>query len=207
LGESLKDVVSKQERSTLLVLGIPRGGLVTADIVARKLGAPLDIIIPRKLTDIDNKEHAIGAVMEDGTTYVDEETVKLLCITQEYIEKEKAYQIEEIRRRNSLYRKSSTNYNFEDKIVILVDDGAATGATIIVAARWVRNQPSNPKKLIIAIPVANKETAALLEKECDALEVTTKPSAGFRSVAQYYQVFNQITDEQVVQIICNRRGS
>lgn len=70
LGESLKDVIPKEQKSSLLVLGIPRGGLVTADIIARKLGAPLDMVIPRKLTDIDNKEHAIGAVMEDGTTYV-----------------------------------------------------------------------------------------------------------------------------------------
>jgi putative phosphoribosyl transferase len=206
LGESLKDVLSKQERSNLLVLGIPRGGLVTADIVARKLGAPLDIIIPRKLTDMDNKEHAIGAVMEDGTTFLDEETVKLLSITQEYIEKEKAYQIEEIRRRKSLYGKSSTNYNFEDKIVILVDDGAATGATIIVAARWIRNQPSKPNKLIIALPVTSRDTATRLEKECDKLEVITKPSAGFRAVAQYYQDFGEITDEQVVQTLRNRRG-
>jgi putative phosphoribosyl transferase len=95
LGEALKDVIPKEEK--FLVLGIPRGGLVTADIVARKSGAPLDIIIPRKLTDIDNKEHAIGAVMEDGITYIDEETVKFLRIDQEYIEKEKAYQIQEIR--------------------------------------------------------------------------------------------------------------
>ena len=67
---TLKDVIPKEQKSSLLVLGIPRGGLVTADIIARKLGAPLDMVIPRKLTDIDNKEHAIGAVMEDGTTYV-----------------------------------------------------------------------------------------------------------------------------------------
>ena len=103
MGESLKDVIPKEEKTSLLVLGIPRGGLVTADIVARKLGAPLDIIIPRKLRDIDNKEQAIGAIMEDGPTFMDEETVKFLSLAQEYIEKEKAYQIQEIRRRNSLH--------------------------------------------------------------------------------------------------------
>lgn len=111
------------------------------------------MVIPRKLTDLDNKEHAMGAVMEDGTVYLEEETVKLWSITQEYIEKEKAYRIQEIRRRNSLYRISSTNYNFESKTIILVDDGAATGATIIVVARWIRNQTSKPKKLINVIPV------------------------------------------------------
>ncbi len=113
---------------------------MTADIVARKLGAPLDIIIPRKLIDIDNKEHAIGAIMEDGTAYIDKEIVKLLSLNNQYIEKEKAHQIQEIRRRNSSYSKSSLNYNFKDKTVILIDDGAATGATLIVAAKWIRNQ-------------------------------------------------------------------
>jgi putative phosphoribosyl transferase len=179
LGESLKDTVSKEEKSSLLVLGIPRGGLATADIVSRKFGAPLDIIIPRKLTDIDNKEHAIGAVMEDGTNYIDEETVKMLSIGEDYIEKEKTYQVEEIKRRTLLYRKSFPTYNFENKTVILVDDGAATGATAIVAARWIRNHPTKPKRLIIALPVTSKETATLLQQECDRLEVVMKPSSGF----------------------------
>jgi predicted phosphoribosyltransferase len=141
--------------------------------------------------------------MEDGTTYLDQETVKLLSIPQEYIEKEKAHQIQEIRLRNSLYRESSPSYDFGDKVVILVDDGAATGATILVAARWIRNQPSKPKKLIIGLPVTSRDTAALLEKECDKLEVITKP-AGFRAVAQYYQDFGEVTDEQVVQTLRNR---
>ncbi len=155
-------------------------------------------LIPRKLTDIDNKEHA-GAIMEDGTAHIDEEIVKLLSLHHEYIEKEKAYQIQEMRRRNS-----SLNYNFKDKTVILVDDRAAAGATLIVAARWIRNQPRKPKRLIIALPVANKETATLLEQECDRLEIITKPSTGFRSVGQYYQDFGQISDEQVIQIMNNR---
>jgi putative phosphoribosyl transferase len=142
--------------------------------------------------------------MEDGTNYIDQETVRMLSIGQDYIEKEKTYQIEEIRRRNLSYRKSFPQYNFENKTVILVDDGAATGATIIVAARWIRNHPTKPKRLIITLPVTSKETATLLQQECDRLEVVMKPSSGFRSVGQYYQNFEQVTDEQVVQIMNNR---
>src|SRR5436309_4942305 len=106
LGESLKDKIRKQEdQRNAVVLGIPRGGVVTADIVARKLSTDnFDIVIPRKLTDPDNKEQAIGAVMEDGTTYLNEELINDLQIPSEYLEKEKSYQIEEIRRRSSLYR-------------------------------------------------------------------------------------------------------
>src|SRR6476661_8425799 len=115
LGESLKDKIKKQEeQKSAVVLGIPRGGVVTADIVAKKLSTDnFDIVIPRKLTDPDNKEQAIGAIMEDGTTYLDKELISMLQITPEYLEKEKAEQIQEIRRRNALYC-SKTSINCHD---------------------------------------------------------------------------------------------
>ena len=156
------------------------------------------------MTDPDNKEHAIGAVMEDGTTYIDQDLVQMLAINQEYLEKKKKYQIEEIRRRSSLYRNLQQQYDFQDKTVILVDDGAATGATAMVAARSIRNHAKKPKGLIIALPVSSKETAMLLERECDKLEVILKPSIGFRSVGQYYEDFTQVTDDQVIQIMNSR---
>ena len=95
LGESLKDKIKKkEEQSNALVIGIPRGGLITADIVAKKLSTNnFDIIIPRKLSDPDNKEASIGAIMEDGTTYVNKELVNALYISPEYLEKEKLAQI------------------------------------------------------------------------------------------------------------------
>jgi len=101
LGEALKDTIKKDEVSNTVILGIPRGGVITADVVARKLSCKLDIIIPRKLTDPDNKEHAIGAVMEDGTTYLDQELANQLYIDKEYIETEKLHQMEEIQIRNT----------------------------------------------------------------------------------------------------------
>ena len=88
LGESLKDKVNTEERKNAIVLGIPRGGVVTADVIARKLSCRFDIIIPRKLTDPDNKEHAIGAIMEDGTAYIDQETINHLQISPQYLEQE-----------------------------------------------------------------------------------------------------------------------
>ena len=94
-------------------MGVPRGGLVTADTVVKKLsstnnGVDFDIVISRKLTDPNNKEHAISAIMEDGTTYLDESLISLLQIAPEYLEKEKAVQMEEIRRRSALYSTSKT---------------------------------------------------------------------------------------------------
>lgn len=218
LGESLKDRVKKvEEQKTAVVLGIPRGGVITADIVAKKFSTLFfDIIVPRKLTDPDNKEQAIGAIMEDGTTYIDQQLINDLQISSKYLEKEKLEQIQEIKRRTALYRNNeSTRKGFssssfsssflKDKTVILVDDGAATGATIIAAARWIRKLENKPKRLIIAIPVAPKSTVNLLRKECNTeVEVVISPSSTFHSVEQYHQNFQQIPDEQVIKIMKDR---
>src|SRR5215212_3259206 len=138
LASALNDKIKKDERPYSIVLGIPRGGVVVADIVANKLSCHFDIVIPRKLGAPHNEEVAIGAVMEDGTTYLNEEIVRILEVSKEYIEKEKAKQIQEIKRRTMLYRRSR-DYELSDKQnIVLVDDGAATGATAIAAAKWVR---------------------------------------------------------------------
>jgi putative phosphoribosyl transferase len=213
LGESLKDRVKKEEeQKTAVVLGIPRAGVITADIVAKKLSTLFfDIIIPRKLTDPDNKEQAIGAIMEDGTTYIDQQLIDDLQIPTEYLEKEKLEQIQEIKRRTALYRnneptrKGFSSSFLKGKTVILVDDGAATGSTVIAAAQWIKKLENKPKRLIIAIPVAPKSTVNLLRKECNAeVEVVVSPSSTFHSVEQYHQNFQPITDEQVIKIMKDR---
>ena len=219
LAEILKDGLNKEKlEKSIVVLGIPRGGVVTADVVARKLTSSslpslanaavvdFDIIVPRKLTDPDNKEQAIGAVMEDGTTYLDQELISMLQITPDYIEKEKAEQIQEIRRRITLYSINTTINHYErlkGKTVILVDDGAATGATLMAAARWLKRKHA-PKRLLIAVPVAPKDTVKLLKQEADAVEVVTSPSSIFRSVEQFYQDFRQIPDDKVMAILRDR---
>jgi len=205
------DYLKKYEGKDIVVFGIPRGGIIVGDVIARKLKTHnFHIIIPRKLTTPYNKENAFGAIMEDGdTVFIDDRIVKALSIPNEYIEKEKETQIEEIKRRALVYRNSekllqySNNINDSNKYVILVDDGAATGATLIVAARWIKQRKEHKfKKLVIAIPIAPKETASILEKECDHLEIITKPARSkFHSVSQYYKDFKPITDEQVLEIL------
>lgn len=108
LGEALKDIIKndQERREDTIVLGIPRGGVVVADIVAKKLSCKFDIVIPRKLGAPHNEEVTIGAVMEDGTTYLNEEIVRVLEVSKEYIEQEKSKQIQEIERRTLLYRGS-----------------------------------------------------------------------------------------------------
>jgi putative phosphoribosyl transferase len=165
------------------------------------------IIMTRKLRAPHNEEVAIGAVMEDGTTYLNEVITKELEISHEYIEKEKTLQLEDIKHRVSLYYGSTVSEDYDinkDKTVILADDGAATGATVIAATRWIR-ATKKPAKLIVAIPVAPKDTMDLLRREAvDHVEVITAPSTSqFRSVGQYYQSFEPVSDKEVIQIIQN----
>jgi len=207
LANALKAIVKTEEQRDLVVLGIPRGGVITADTVATKIPVPnFDIVIPRKLTDPDNKEHAIGAIMEDGTTYLDKGLISDFQISSQYLEEEKLRQIEEIKRRTSLFVGDTTarNHDFENKKVIIVDDGAATGATLIAAARSIRKR-FRLKRLILALPVAPKDTVNLLKRECDEVEVIICPSSNFHTVEQYYQDFGQVMDEQVIEIM-RRRG-
>ncbi len=205
LAAAIQDKIRKdlKEKENIVILGIPRGGILVANAVANKLKVKnFDIVIPRKLTDVDNKEQAIGAIMEDGTTYLDEELISDLQIDSKYLEEEKQNQLEEIQRRKSLYRKSDVDYDsiINNKTIIVVDDGAASGSTVIVTARWIKKN-FNPKKLIIAIPVVPKQTLAALEKEYDTVIAVTTPSKYFHYVGQYYKSFPPVTDPEVINVM------
>ena len=196
------------ERNNVIVLGIPRGGVIVADIIARRLQASnFDIVLPRKLMIPSHEENGFGSVMEDESVYIDFTVVETLSIAPAYIEKEKLHQIQEMKHKSLLYRKSEHLLQFHEKlndknrIIILVDDGAATGATLISVAKWIKNRTEHKyKKLIIALPIAPKHVVELLKKECDHLEVVISSSA-FQTVSHFYRDFEQITDDQVIQIL------
>ena len=208
LGETLKGIVKKEDRNNTFVLGIPRGGIIIAEVIARKLACELDIFIVKRLRSPYNEELAIGAVTEGGTTFLNELIIKELKISQEFIEGEISHQLQEIKRLTQLYNhknKSSLERNaidFENKTIVIVDDGAATGSTIIATIRSVRKN-MNPKRLIIAVPVSPKATINRLNnEEIDQIEVITSPqNRNFVSIEQYYQNFDQVTDKQVIKII------
>jgi len=208
LGETLKEKVKKEDRNNTLVLGIPRGGLIIAEIIARKLACGLDLVIVKRLRSPHNEELAIGAVTEDGTTYLNELIIEELRISQEYMEKEISHQLQEIKRLMQLlnHRNKTSNeknvIDFKNKTIVIVDDGAATGSTIIAAVRSVRKN-MNPKRLIIGIPISPKGTINKLKNEnIDHIEVIASPqNRNFRSIEQYYQNFDQVIDKQVIDII------
>jgi len=209
LGEALKDFIKKPDRKNCVVLGIPRGGVITGYCISKKLGSQFDIIIPRKLCAPDNEELAIGAITGDGTTYVNDILVKVLDITSDYIALEKLKQLKEIERRTSLYHskmKTITgldNIELRNEIIILADDGTSSGATMIAAVRSIIKSCRKGCQIIMATPIAPKSTLELLKNEdIDHIEVIISPrDYDFKSVEQYYYDFHQLTDQEVIEII------
>lgn len=201
LSSTLKKYKNEDHEHDIAVIGIPRGGVIVADVVARALGGAIDIIVSKRLRVPDNSENSLGAIMQDGSTYFDEARIRSLNISQEYLEAEKQEQQKEIRRKLSLYRPSSKEYAIRDRTVVLVDDGAATGATLVAAARWTRKQ--QPYKVIIAVPVASRNAADALKREADVLEVIRSPS-NFKSVENYYQDFRSVSDADVIRTLGKR---
>lgn len=212
LGEALKDFIKKQDRKNCVVLGIPRGGVITGCYIAKKLGCQFDMIISRKLCAPNNEELAIGAVTGDGTTYINDILVNALDVTSDYIAREKLKQLKEIERRKSLYySKKRTIRGLEytklnTRTIILADDGTSTGATIIAAERSIKSY-RNDFRIIIATPVAPKSTVSVLKNEdIDHVEVITSPGdSEFKSVEQYYHDFHQVTDEEVIKVITDSK--
>jgi putative phosphoribosyl transferase len=203
-GEILSSTLGKykNDQDGVTVIGIARGGVVVADRIAEKLNADFDVIVPRKLRSPLNSENAFGSIMQDGSVYLDASTLQTQNdISNEYIGMEKLEQKKEMERRLTIYRPYSGEYKIRDRTVILVDDGIATGATMIAAARWIRKQ--EPKLLIIAAPVTPRQVVERLREEADRIEVIRIPSE-FRAVEQFYQEFDVVSDDQIIQTVRRR---
>ncbi|HLE34427.1 MAG TPA: phosphoribosyltransferase family protein [Nitrososphaerales archaeon] len=181
----------------VIILAIPRGGIVVGDVIAKSLNVKLDVIVPRKLGAPSNPELAIGAVMHDGSTYLNDYVVKALNVNQQYIKKEIEEQVSEIERRLHIFRGSKT-YVLRDKIIVLVDDGIATGATTMVAVTWIKKQ--KPKMIVLATPVAPGEMVSMLKQMVDELIVLMMPLE-FGAVGEFYEDFSQVEDENVLEIL------
>lgn len=180
------------------VLGIPRGGVVVAQEIARALDVPLDVFITRKLGAPMNAELAIGAAASDGAVLLDQQLIQQLHISPKFIEHERAKQMREMQRRLEMYRRGKPPLGLQNKIVILVDDGIATGATVFAALRALKNQ--NPTRVILAVPVAPRQVLPQLRAACDELELLDAPEP-FVAVGYFYQDFEQVADEEVVRIL------
>ncbi len=179
-----------------IVVGLPRGGVVTAFAVAKGLDLPLDIVVPRKIGAPDQPELAVGALTEDGTVIFNDDIMRELNLSaddlRDTIEQEK----EEAQRRLTLYRAGMKPRDFKGKTVIVVDDGIATGATMRAALASLRAQGAS--KLIVAAPVGARDAL----KELDADEIHCPlVSDYFPGIGYFYQEFAQTTDQQVITLL------
>ena len=181
-----------------LVLAIPRGGVVTGAVLARELGADLDVVLSRKLRAPYQPELAIGAVGEDGEVYLNHRTDVATSIDQAYIEKERQYQISEIARRQKIFRAARPQAPVAGRSVILTDDGIATGSTMIAALRAVRKM--QPAVTVAAVPVAPPEGCENLRAEADDAICLHTPML-FYAVGQFYDDFEQTSDEEAIALL------
>jgi putative phosphoribosyl transferase len=197
--DQLKEERDRRQQS-IVILAIPRGGVIIGDVIASELDAKLDIIVSRKIGAPDNPELAIGAVMPDGSYFLNQRLVNMLKVPQDYIQIQAHEQIKEIDRRLMAYRGSKEYDNeFEGKTVVLVDDGIATGATMTASAKWIKNK-QQIKRLVIAVPVAPAEILDDLNQVADEVIVLYTPEP-FIAIGRFYEDFAQVSDNEVKGIM------
>lgn len=185
----------KEEKA--IILAIPRGGVVTGDVIAKELGLVMDVLVSRKIGSPFNPELAIGAVMHDGSFFPNKEIIKIHEVPKSYINQQIDIQMKEIERRLVKFR-GSKEYTLNRKFVILVDDGIATGATVFAALAWLREQ--HTAKLVVAVPVGPRDTIEQLERIADDVVVLQAPEF-FAAVGEFYQDFSQVDDDEVTEIM------
>jgi predicted phosphoribosyltransferase len=202
LARALGDYAGRED---LIVLGLPRGGVPVAAEVARVLGAPLDVLVVRKLGAPGQEELALGAIGEGGVRVLNERLVRDLGLSREAIDRIAAREKSELERRVTAYRGGHEALDVEGKTVIVVDDGVATGATMRAGLQTLR--VLGAAKIIAAAPVGAADSVALVENDADEVVVLETP-AWFSAVGQWYEDFGQTTDDEVRALLAhNRRAS
>ncbi len=194
-GERLADALAALRISgSVVVVAIPRGGVIVAEAVARRNRWACDIIVPRKLRAPGNPELAIGAVSGDGTVYLDARLARTMHVDDAYLRAEIAAQIGEIQRQEVRYRGNRPPLDVRGRAAIIVDDGLATGATAVVAARTLRHGLA--RELVLAVPVGPPDALRRLESEVDRSVCVWAPPE-FAAVGGFYEDFGQVSDDEV----------
>jgi putative phosphoribosyl transferase len=199
-GRQLATKLAHLKERRPVVLALPRGGVAVGFEIAKVLGAPLDIMLVRKIGVPWQPELALGAVTDGATpeTFIDEDLAKALDIPESYVQEETARQLAEIERRRKIYCADRPPIEVTGRTAIVVDDGIATGATMRVALRAVRRR--NPAHLVLAVPVAPPETLAEFRNEADEAICLETP-AMLGAIGFYYRDFHQMSDEEVTDLL------
>lgn len=181
-----------------LVLGIARGGVVVGAEVARGLDADLDVLVARKIGAPGIRELAVGAVTAEGGRWLNEAVLKELRVSEDYLEAATAVEMEEARRREAALRSLRPAPRIEGRVVIVVDDGVATGATMRAAVQALRKK--RPARIVVAVPVAGREPCAALKREADDVVCLVSPES-LAAVSPFYHRFEPVEDDEVVRSI------
>lgn len=203
-GRRLADALLHLKEDRPIVLALPRGGVPVAFEVASALGAPLDVVLVRKIGAPGHKELGLGAVVDGANPHIvlNDDIVRAVQPGEGYIRAEAARELAEIERRRVLYRPGRPPLAVEGRTVIVVDDGIATGGTVKAVLKALRG--SQPKRLVLAVPVAPADTAADLSSLADEIVVLAMP-APFHAVGAYYRDFTQTGDDEVVDLLARSR--
>lgn len=202
-GERLAEALKEYAGPDTVVLGIPRGGVIVAEVVARTLGVPLDVVVPRKVGAPGNPELGLGAVAP-GVRVLDPWLIERLGVTEEYLEREIAAEEAETIRRLRVYRDDRPPLELTGKTAIVIDDGVATGGTAVAAIRWARAQGAG--KVVLAVPVAPPQTMERLRREADEVVALATPEPFF-AVGEWYRRFEQTSDEEVIEALRRAAGA
>lgn len=199
-GRLLAERLTVYSSEDTVVVGLPRGGVTVAAQVAGRLGCDLDIIMAGKLRAPYNPELAIGAVTEDGQVYLNADAVRSLRISPEYIEEEKKTRLGTIKERLALYRKVKPKVDLNKKTVLIIDDGLATGSTMVSAIQAAH--ADGAARIVVAVPGGPTDTVELIKAmaEVDSVVCPAMPEPFF-AVSQLYEDFRQVEDSEVVRIL------
>lgn len=203
-GRQLGERLAAYAGSGTRVLALPRGGVPVAFEVARALGAPLDVFVVRKIGAPGREELAIGAIASGGVRVLNEDTIAMLGVDEQTLEQITAREMRELQRREDAYRGGLPAHDVHDRDVILVDDGLATGASMQAAVVALRRR--SPRAIVAAVPVAPRDTCAMLAQYVDRLVVLTTPEP-FRGVGAWYVDFSQVSDAEVRELLREASGA
>ena len=202
-GRQLARALSAYQGRHPLILAIPRGAVPMGKTIAELLEGELDVVLVRKLTSPYSSEFALGAIDESGWAYIADHAASAGG-TPEYMEREKQRQMTTLRERRAQYTPLRPPVDPVGRIVIIIDDGLATGSTMIAALHATRAK--HPARLVCAVPVSPPETLETIRPLCDELVCLFAPP-DFRAVGQFYQDFNQVSDDEVIDILRQRQAA
>lgn len=197
-GQRLGEALRERDIAADIVLAIPRGGLPVGRPVADALDVPLDIAVAKKIGAPNNPEYAIGAVAADGSVWLNTDVIEQREIPRDYVASTRAEMAEAARQKARRYRDSESSPTLSGKRVCLVDDGVATGATARACTEQIRQ--ADPERLVLAVPVGSPSAISDLEALVDEVVCLERPSA-FRAVGQYYEQFEQVSDEAAMSYL------